>query len=106
MSETKFTPGPWEVHGEVEHNISRTTSVYICRSDEPWPNGQLAMVNTADGFGSQVANANLIAAAPELYEALEAIAAMLGGYAGQPNLSGDIFKIADAALAKARGEQS
>lgn len=33
-----------------------------------------------------------------LLKALEAIAGMLSGYAGQPNHMGDVFKIADAAL--------
>lgn len=37
----------------------------------------------------------------ELYEALDAICGMLSGFAGQPNHMGDVFKIADAARAKA-----
>lgn len=34
----------------------------------------------------------------DVREALEAIRAMLAGYAGQPNHMGDVYKIADAAL--------
>jgi hypothetical protein len=47
----------------------------------------------------QLANAHLIAAAPDLYEALEYI---LTANDGEP----DRFDRAHAALAKARGEQS
>ncbi len=43
---------------------------------------------------------------PEGLEALETILEMLAGHAGQPTHFGDIFKIADAAIAKARGDAS
>jgi hypothetical protein len=38
-------------------------------------------------------------------QALTAIHSMIGGYAGQPSLLGDIYKIADAALASVDGRR-
>lgn len=56
--------------------------------------------------GDNTANANLIAAAPELYEALENLAALVGGepsldHAERLNVS---LVVSFHALAKARGE--
>lgn len=74
MSETKFTPGPWfrsgvrfRMDGGEWHSVNRYDEVskkdknIACVSYDP---------RTGDGF----ADANLIAAAPELYEALENLA--------------------------------
>lgn len=100
MSETKWTPGPWSV------NWART-GAEIFAHDGKW-------LMTMERPPSQIhANAHLIAAAPELYEALEA---MLAGWryamtfiARQCDLDGVGWKNAEnkaeAALAKARGEQ-
>lgn len=65
-----FTKGPWFVHVERDYNLGRTSSVYIC-TGEGWPEGQIARANTMDGLNEREANARLIAAAPELLEALE-----------------------------------
>jgi len=63
------TLGPWQAEVDDQTGIGRTHSVYICTS-EGWPEGQLARVNTMDGFGEREANARLIASAPDLLEAL------------------------------------
>ena len=66
-TEAKFTPGPWSHIGDTAGYITITA-----------PNGfGLAEVDIDDTFDQQEpgegeANANLIAAAPDLYEALEA----------------------------------
>jgi len=92
MSETKFTPGRWqwvgigdEIYVETEHTkYIASLKQYGYSSEE-----------------TQEANAHLIAAAPELYEALEKCAEVLQNFVG---FSHPYIKEANAALAKARGE--
>ena len=86
MNETKFTPGPWCV-------------------GTPPPNGQqtigtemglmVAVATTGVGMAEETkANAHLIAAAPDLYEALEELM-----YARTDKAE----RMAEAALRKAKG---
>ena len=103
MSETKFTKGPWQTK-----NISWEYSMII---DEDA--ARIAQVFTRDEVDEETqdkfeeikdANANLIAAAPDMYEALEcACDKYCIGYAGD-----SIVKCEDCviqkALRKARGE--
>src|SRR5690625_1372419 len=104
--ETKWTPGPWRANRnssfwEIEPE-SRDRGINgipytvgdVCSTDPGRPDD-----------GKQEANAHLIAAAPDLYEALEeargTIQALIDeGYTGHIDQRGRI----DAALAKARGE--
>ena len=94
MNEIKFTPGPWfsvaKLSGSENHRGFK-----ICT-----PTGwALADVQPADEDGIEGrANAHLIAAAPDLYEALEHI---LEGSLSLPRFAKDE---AIRALAKARGE--
>lgn len=80
MSDSKFTPGPWGINsgGEVVADI----------------NNHLWVMATNRGSDDQ-ANAQLIAAAPDLYEAL---ADLVHDFEGEPG-----FGPARAALAKAEG---
>lgn len=64
MSETKHTPGPWKYQ---KQNGSPTTGKHMISGAKP---GYLAEVRDC-GSGDVEANARLIAAAPELLEALE-----------------------------------
>jgi hypothetical protein len=87
MSETKFTPGSWKI---VEDRVPSSLEVYggtiaIC---ECWRRANAE---------TEMANAQLIAAAPEMY----AVLAWLNCRGG---LGLDAHKSIDAALAKARGE--
>lgn len=65
---SKHTPGPWEVgsafdnYGEIEIAIERMT-----------PAGNLVVAVALGGLQGQDANAKLIAAAPDLLAALQAI---------------------------------
>lgn len=59
MSEAKFTKGPWKVWGDW--------AIKDCTPDEN-------LIATYEH--GEFANANLIAAAPEMYEMLEAIATL------------------------------
>lgn len=108
MGETRFTPGPWRREQD-------TTLVWgECNADDMSTFGMGFPVAAAQGTGDrrwgrhlgedeQAANATLIAAAPELYAALEAIAAHLERI-GDSRKDAPFIDAANAALAKARGE--
>jgi len=64
--QSKATPGPWRY---VRTNPSPTTGEHLIAGAKP---GYLAEVRDC-GSGDVAANARLIAAAPELFEALQAL---------------------------------
>ena len=81
MSERKWTPGPWAVkdaRGIRGANGECVASTYCAAPTE---------------------DAHLIAAAPDLYEALERMVTMCGNF----GIVGSTVDAADAALTKARG---
>ena len=91
----EHTRGPWRVA-----QIS-STNAHI---EFPERGGSLAICFSGNGIGRRqmVSNANLIAAAPDLLEACEAMLANYGSIYGSDM---DIpVKKARAAIAKARGE--
>lgn len=100
MSKSKFTPGPWETV------MCQDMQLYI---EEP--KGDLVAHVMPDlGEESQAFNAELIAAAPELYRLLDALLVYVIAEADEPH-SIDWRKVyvdlgieTKAALAKARGE--
>lgn len=69
---SEFTPGPWRIDGDIKTMTHGCTSVPITCDEH-----QIAYVFVDDPPGSR-ANAALIAAAPDLYEALNAIAHLHG----------------------------
>lgn len=89
--EAKHTPGPWRYQRE---NGSPTTGQHMIAGDTP--PGYLAEVRDC-GSGDVSANARLIAAAPELLEALLAVVRV----ADRATVE---FDMARAAIAKATGE--
>lgn len=107
MSDTKFTPGPWSVWTSNSYRRigSDSTGVEVCygavqRDGHPdlcFPNG---------GFTGP--DARLIAAAPEL---LEALRDMLSGWNYIRSMHGDLYGVgwdraqgkAESAIAKATG---
>jgi len=101
MSETKFTPGPWEVRLDDStfgpkleiHQEGAENRVPICERDL--------------GFNDDVdeeskANAHLIAAAPEMYEAIEGLLNVISETRGEDARQAVIK--ANEVLAKARGD--
>lgn len=110
MSEPKFTPWPWKADLE-------RYPIFIESETERWP-----LPDEVEGWtsafvanvGDNKANAHLIAAAPELYEALEEVLAA-ERFSNRPpetitqaeeklrRIEQAVVK-AEAALAKARGE--
>ena len=93
MSDTKFTPGPWRYD---RTNGSPTTGEHMIAGAKP---GYLAEVRDC-GSGDVRANTHLIAAAPDLYAALDGLLGLLD--------AGSLYEpqayAARTALAKARGE--
>jgi hypothetical protein len=102
MSETKFTPGPWVVGNIFELTFG------VKRGNGTEPIGFVYGPSLAERYDvgrTALANARLIAAAPELYEALERTLNWLASYPGEGAMGiGGPYEQARAALAKARGE--
>jgi hypothetical protein len=98
MNKTKFTPGPWIKRGKGTIETSGGAEVASVMDGQ--------MLDRVD-HETQEANAHLIAAAPELYEALEELHAQQNG----PPLEKyktrweKAMRKTEAALAKARGEE-
>jgi hypothetical protein len=105
QNERPWTPGPWPIE-------------YSDYGDELWFGGsgcglyrigeRIAYLG-GDGDDPEKkavmdANAHLIAASPELYEALEAVRNSPVGGSGQLIIANSLWDQMDAALAKARGE--
>lgn len=92
---SKHTPGPWSV-AETRHGYDT-----VIRGPKSEPIA-LALIG---GYSKKEGGANslLIAAAPELLEACQMLLTLIRRNA--PELSGKVCGYADAAIAKATGEQ-
>ena len=107
MSETPWSSGPWRVHDA--HHVLRGYTAISSAPQKPDTHIGLALVVTkleGHPYKQGDANARLIAAAPELAEALAntlRLAEELFEIAPSPRQQ-DIIDEARAALAKARGE--
>jgi hypothetical protein len=95
MSESKYTPGPWIASGDSKYIDSDDGWIAEVNS---WPTSPVKQV--PEGSEKHQANARLIAAAPDLLDALLEIVAR--------NEIQNWFNLdqARAAIAKAKGEQS
>ncbi len=104
----KWTKGPWEAErtqGDLWWVDGPATN--ICDLYHAYVNEDGAIEHVRKP--NDKANAHLIAAAPELARALEAAAHALRSYQygnSSTELAMSVADFADAALAKARGEQS
>lgn len=121
MSETKFTPGPW-LSQSVQPHVAAEGIVTVDMDAAPacWTvwrryrdfkgrrvHRPICEVHIVGQEWSEAeANAHLIAAAPELYEALALILPMARGYAAANRVgkNAEFIAEAEAALRKARGE--
>ena len=99
----QFTQGPWVVKSTDEDINTKT----IIDSDEFWIAKVLNFNHASDDIGESRANANLIAAAPAMYEALSQVQAFI-----KTLVEADVLayptKLTDAvevALAQAEGKQ-
>lgn len=103
MSHTQHTPGPWVVCMEDDGDAAVTIFAASQLRD-----GRIAADEWDDcialaglNHNESEANAHLMAAAPDLYEALDALVNEVSTYG---SADGEIIIAASAALAKARGE--
>ena len=93
MSDTKWTPGPWRI-GRYHHVVLPNPD---CQKSEGGGEGICHVYGDAH---KRVANSHLIAAAPELYEALEDALHFMESV-GPPRY---VRMQCESALAKARGQ--
>ena len=103
MSNAKFTKGPWCIDGDdFDRECYRTISGkgHGALADVVWQMEDDK--NTGDRSLSCEANAHLISAAPELYDAIEGLLACISETRGESSYGAvqDALK----ALAKARGK--
>ena len=104
MSESKHTPGPWK---------RKDNFVYSPMFDED-DTLFVSIAVACTGIAPAIANANLIAAAPDMYEALEQMEPLINnstgivGYYMNGNIAKwndfDVTRIIGKALRKARGK--
>lgn len=106
MSEAKFTPGPWQYRPNRfdDWGTVRAGEDFICQAKHPHYAEEVLAEHRRLETDPWEANARLIAAAPDLYEALYRIVDSVARCE-----SGDVCQTSDfddarAALAKARGE--
>ena len=110
---SKHTPGPWSV-GKVSHKKQRVDidSLHADQTlgHQTWRGLARAYGcedMPAEGTAVMLANARLIAAAPELLEALEQMVSVFLDTEGRHGESeNDAMDAARAAIAKATGEQA
>lgn len=114
MSETKWTPGPWRCHISHPHlgingkpsNDGIPYEYCITGSNENGGSVLPILGRTHNWPENFKANANLIAAAPELFAALEELLSEWFDEEGTGTQDDPFVAKARAALAKARGEQN
>ena len=100
---TKFTPGPWEYDGKsrIDAVQFRKPTGHICEDGSEYIGGLVALPYHCGALGrgdTHEANARLIAAAPELLEALGSMLEDVGRASSLPSAVK-----ARAAIAKALG---
>lgn len=110
MAETKFTPGPWKATSFTLHTGEEVmrivpTDAYGIINRGPGPICEVFSQKVGIPDESCIANSKLIAAAPDLYEALEEIVQnAVVYYEGSMDIYSEAIENARNALAKARGE--
>jgi hypothetical protein len=107
MSETPWTPGPWFASDWSLDDGPNATTIESRKHTGStwWPGGveKIRIADTADGT-NPLADARLIAAAPELAEALEKCLRDLEFAEEERAVKLESASAARAALAKAKGE--
>lgn len=115
MSEAKHTPGPWRIeHGMIKgasdvHTNGRLRNA-LGISSASYSDIVCDIHGDIDLAAAPLANARLIAAAPELLEALKNIVSEIRAYSSpecddEGAIGAEELKAADFAIAKAEGKQ-
>jgi len=101
----KHTPGPWKISRcQLKKTEHSAPDMLIEHGNKTEHSPLLCQVYAAGGEHPREANAKLIAAAPELLEALEKCADFMGSVAGTENVSNsfrEALSEAKAAISKA-----
>lgn len=109
MSDATFTPGPWRIR--INGNIGNSIEAQSGRKIHPHDTGWRCVAHFQDCTNSDdaleqganlIANGNLIAAAPDLFEALQLVKRLLN-YTGEDasGFAAEVDERIDAALSKA-----
>jgi len=112
MKETKFTPRPWKATSFTEHTGEQTvqivpTDAYGIINRGPGPICEVFSQRLGIPDEACIANGDLMAAAPDLYEALEEIVEnAVVYYKDSMDIYSEAIENGRKALAKARGEES
>lgn len=106
----KFTPAPWAWGNGMEEVTPDSGTLFELVAYGPEDATGTSPISTVlecdDDEGKltvTTANARLIAAAPELYDALKAVTETIGDELYLPH-NAELYKRVDAVLAKARGD--
>lgn len=113
---SEWTPGPWEADGCIVWARSEVSKPHLYGAGRPYHDGRLdrlgrpalysPICDTDDGdyvrSPNPEADAHLIAAAPDLYEALERM--LLVAKSLSESVHEEDIAMVNAALARARGE--
>ena len=83
MSETNFTPGPWFIKPSEAIRRYSSTRITILDTQDGQYQRRHVIAQVAKGNGRGDANAALIAAAPEMYEALKKLKECLENFFGK-----------------------
>lgn len=106
---TTHTPGPWiarECDGNDqlgEWDVTDEDGQVIASIRNPYVDWDMAVEHARSDYNRMPADAHLIAAAPELYEALQTLAGRLCGDSMSDQDRREAYGIAEAALRKAEG---
>jgi hypothetical protein len=107
MSELKATPGPWSVHADVFYQpVIKAPNGFVVATAKVDFGGCERSSEKDAALDTRKANAHLIAAAPELYEAAVRALNYIENTEGELDIKLDTGVFLRAAIAKARGEQS
>lgn len=102
----RHTPGPWHIAENEDNSFGRVTFRTICATSKNGTPFQLCLNSNYENLEQaeeRKANANLIAAAPDL---LEALTDLVGGCGKEGDLfSGEAMAKARLAIAKSEGKE-
>lgn len=103
MKDFKGTPGPWFVHDTYE-DYQEDSGIIVWNGDEQAHKPICNMGEMGDlNYAEELANANLIAAAPQMMNALQEIRSIANSRGSETAKNRMIINEADAALEKAFG---
>ena len=101
---SRFTPGPWRVSKSSMATVQRIDNPLICHGGSNIFSPLIAEIYSDGGRLPAKANARLIAAAPELYEALSMAIEAMRDHNIDESMAGE-FEILTDALAKVEGKE-